>query len=42
MQKYLRPILLTAVGVIVAGYFLKWGYDNDIPGLKEAAGGFDQ
>tara|TARA_R110000751_G_C13791630_1_gene482209 strand:+ start:4696 stop:4824 length:129 start_codon:yes stop_codon:yes gene_type:complete len=42
MEKYLKPIILTALGVIVAGIALKWGYDNDIPGLKEAAGGFDQ
>lgn len=42
MKKYLMPVLLTAVGVIAAGFMVKWGYDNDIPILKDAAGGFDQ
>lgn len=42
MKKYVMPVLLTAAGVIFAGFLVKWGYDNDIPVLKDAAGGFDQ
>jgi|7_EtaG_2_1085326.scaffolds.fasta_scaffold40265_2 hypothetical protein len=42
MKKYLVPILLAAAGVIVAGVAMKWGYENDVPGLKDAANGFDQ
>lgn len=41
MKKYLVPVLLTAIGVIAAGVAIKWGNENDIPLLKEAAEGFD-
>lgn len=37
MKKYLVPITLTAVGVVVALLAIKWGDDNDVPLLTDAA-----
>lgn len=42
MKKYLVPILLAALGVITAGIAMKFGHENDVPVLKDAASGFDQ
>lgn len=35
-------ILACAAGVVLAGAILRYGYDNDIPGVSYAAGGYDQ
>ena len=38
----IRQAIYVAVGVIFAGVLLKYGYENDVPVLKDAAQGFDQ
>ena len=41
MKKYLVPIALAALGVVAGGLLIKYGRENDVPILTQAADGFD-
>ena len=41
LKRWVMGAAVAAAGVVLAGFLLKWGYDNDIPILKDAANGFD-
>ncbi len=42
LTSILKAMVPMVLGVIVAGFVLKWGHENDIPLIKDAAAGFDQ